>query len=306
MKSLLIKSVLAILLLTVSSSSALAGSNPKGKPFVAIQDQIVVVEGAISSLEEQVELLVAKVDTIEERVGANEVAITALENQNMALGLLVEQNISDITEIFTRIEMLEFDNVTLKDDILANAGNIDLLEAQISANDAEILSLQTAVMLVNDDMISLEQGLQEQIDNNSDLIALLEAETVSINALLLLKQNIINGSCPAGFAVSEIQEDGSLVCSNVGTGSGYYLHATTVLKNSAVVKPGATVKAGTKCHSGYAVTGGGFSSAGNFLITDLHYGANDVSVTARNTSKYKSSFVMEARCTIIKQSAEHK
>ncbi|WP_019615456.1 hypothetical protein [Psychromonas ossibalaenae] len=306
MKSLFIKSLLAILLLTASSSSALAGGKPKGKPFVAIQDQIVVVEGAISSLEEQVELLVAEVDTIEERVGANEMAVVTLQNQNMALGLLVEQNISDITEILSRIEMLEFENVTLKDDILANAGNLDLLEAQVSANEAEILSLQSAVMLVNSDMISLEQGLQGQIDNNSDLIALLEAETASINTLLLLKQNIINGSCPDGFAVSEIQEDGSLVCSNIGAGSGYYLHTVTVLKNSMNVKPGGTVKAGTKCHNGYDVTGGGFSSAGNFLITDLHYGANDISVTGRNTSKYTSSFVTEARCAIIKQSAVHK
>lgn len=66
------------------------GGSPKGQSFVAIGDHIVQVESAISSLEDQIAMLIGRVDSIEARVGANEVAIALSESSNASLQVLIE------------------------------------------------------------------------------------------------------------------------------------------------------------------------------------------------------------------------
>jgi hypothetical protein len=65
---------------------------------------------------------VARVDTVEERVGANEDAIVLLDKQNVALETLIQQGLSDIPSIQAAIDSLQLDNVNLWELTTSNAG----------------------------------------------------------------------------------------------------------------------------------------------------------------------------------------
>lgn len=233
------------------------GSSPKGKPFVAINDQIVEVQGAVTDLQDQINDLVARVDTIEDRVGANEDAIAALQAVDTYLASLIAINATDIATINSEIDALQAENVDLQAQITANDGDIAAHQAQIDLNETAISTLQACVLQVENGLISLDTDLQGQIDAHAVLIGALEDEIDLINDDLAMKQMLVSGSCPAGSSIREILPSGGVVCEidDVGGGgssiSQYRVYTyRTVYQNSS----GSLY---AYCPTGFALTGGG-------------------------------------------------
>ena len=294
----------AVLVISSNVNAVGSGSNPKGKPFIAINDQIIEVEGAISSLQEQVDLLVGRVDSIGERVTANEGAIATLQSQNVTLNTLVQQSLSDIASIDTKILLLQGANTDLEAMIAANSGDILALRSDIDANDAMINTLQSAILMVQSDIISLESSLQLQIDNNMTLISAIQNELDSINSILAIKQNLINGACPDGSAIQEVQNDGSVICEGVAAQSGQ-LESIYVIQNTSEAMPGETVQVWNYCPSneGWVATGAGYHTYNGWVVSSSyaqkHYG-NLTAMNIDNRNHYLFSVLNILTCTRIK------
>jgi hypothetical protein len=80
------------------------GSNPRGKPFVGVQGQIIEIEGEISSIRDQIESIVRRVDTVEERITADEEAIMLLQEQNAELQDQIDDNLDGIASLQGQID----------------------------------------------------------------------------------------------------------------------------------------------------------------------------------------------------------
>jgi len=61
----------------------LANQGYKGKPFIEIQGQFVEITEEITDVQTHIDGLVARVETIEERVTANEDVVAGLTAQNI-------------------------------------------------------------------------------------------------------------------------------------------------------------------------------------------------------------------------------
>ncbi len=192
-----IKTFFTVFILTSIFSTGVHAYQAKGKPFVALQDQIVEVQGAVTTLEDQVTELIGRVDSIAERLTATELAIVDLENENDALNTL-------IMGAYTSIDDLYFEIETLSEDTSANA--------------SLIASLQSAIASIEEGQIDLTNNLQGQVDNNLELIELLEGDIASINDYIALDNHITEGTCPSGEFVIGHTEN-SLSCAAAG-GSG--------------------------------------------------------------------------------------
>lgn len=296
----------AVLSVTTWVPSVQAGSTPKGKPFVAINDQIVEVKGAISSIQDQIDSLVSRVDTVEERVGANEQAIVNLNNQNAALQALVDNSLTSIADIQAEISLLQNDNANLSDELSAlpadSTAQIQSLQNQIDANNSEIASMQSSLLMVQDGAISLESSLQGQIDNNQKLIGALQDQVGLINETLATKQSLINGTCPDGSAVQQILADGSVICETAGGGgSGSIETVFSYIGQNA--DPGGKVNVAATCPDGYSVVSAGMTNAAGWDVFKLHTGANSndpganaALLIATNNNSYTTWITAVATC----------
>jgi|GEM_PF-1858132 len=304
------KVLVTVLSTAIGITSAHAGGNGKkhhkGKPFVAINNQIVEVLGAISSLQDQIDLLVERVDTVEERVGANEGAISKLHEQNVALDVLVQRNLSDIASIDAEIMLLQQANADLQAQITANSGDITTLQSEVDANSALIATLRSAVLLVESEIISLESSLQLQIENNTQLIGALQSELGQITAKLDFIQNLANGTCPDGSAIQQILADGSVVCGGIAGSSGQ-LESVTSFKQSASTDGGNSVAVKAFCDTteGYVATGVGFVGGLGWDIENIntspHFqnNGNWGQVIAKNNNSYSDTLFSATTCTRI-------
>lgn len=302
----ILESVLVVILSSTICTTAVhaAGKGGKrhGKRFVAIKNTLVEVQGAITSLQNQIDLLVARVDTVEERVGANEDAIATLQSQNAALDALVQQNLTDAASVEAEIGMLQNANAELQAQIDAYSGDITTLQGQLADNKAMIATLQQAILMVQTDLVSLESSLQKQIEKNLNLINMLQDEIDIINANLALKQNLVNGTCPNGETMVEILADGSVVCDAVGGATTGQLHSVQTFR-SVSVPSNAAPTLNAYCPPGYIATSAGILNGLNFEIIamstavdtakqDQHYGF----VTAKNTHYATSNLQVSATC----------
>lgn len=212
MNKLITKTIGVTLVVFTSTSfmptTALAG-NAKGKPFVALEGKIVEVQGAISTLEDQVSELIGQVNTIEARLVANEQAISDLNVENEALNILIAGAYTSLDDINLEISALSVNFDT-------NAGLISTLQSTVASIEAG--------------QIDLAENLQDQIDNNMSLIGVLEDNIVAINKYMSMDQHITEGTCPDGLYVVGHTAD-SLSCASVDGGgssstiSGYYKYA---------------------------------------------------------------------------------
>jgi len=233
--SLFLTTCVAVSLFIAGPSFAAGnGGTPNGKPFVAIQGEIAEIQGAVSTIEEQVALLLGQVNSLTERVSASEVAIVDLRAENVFLEAL-------ILGAFTSIEDINLEIDSLSNDVETNAGLIT--------------TLQAAIVSIEAGQLDLGNNLQDQIDNNLDLISALQGYIVSINEFLEMDQHITEGTCPEGlFVVGHTENE--LACAPVeGTGgtsiTGYFR-----FQRSASFGRNIQVY----CNPGDIATGGGFNA----------------------------------------------
>jgi hypothetical protein len=252
--------LIATLCVTIFSGSTVAGT-PKGKPFVAINDQIVEISGAVSTLQEQIDEVVDRVDTLESRVTANADALALLEDENAILQTLIDQNATDIESIQLLISDLEATNLSLA---------IEENTEAIAANESLIQTLQAALVAVNQNQVILSNtttDLQSQINNNLQLISLLQQETVFLNQTIATKQGLMDGTCPDGSAVTEITPDGSFVCSQIiSSGTGPEVRYVEVFEPVAAGQWGSLF---AYCDAGFTAVSGSMNmgtSYGKFLL----------------------------------------
>ncbi|MFZ5524129.1 MAG: hypothetical protein ACOY9D_08635 [Pseudomonadota bacterium] len=248
------------------------GHKKKGKKqFVAINNAIVEVQGAIASLQDQLNSLVARVSTLEERVTADEVAIGTLQSQNQALQALAAQNLTDITAIQNEVLTLQSQNTYLQSLIAANSGNITTLQAEFDANSALITTLQQAILLVQTNVIDLSTSLQAQINDNMVLITALQGEIDMIRSDLAFRDKLLGGICPNGQAATAIQADGSLVCASVGSGGGATQLTQFSVYQIATIAPGANSgNIITGCPAGSVATDSGIAGADRVKINRMY------------------------------------
>ena len=99
--------------------------------------------------------MVAQVDTIEQRLTADEAAITTLIAQIQALQALVDQNLTDLTAIENEVINLQDQNTYLISLIATNSGDIAAMQIEIDANNGLIASLQSSILMVQNNVINL-------------------------------------------------------------------------------------------------------------------------------------------------------
>ena len=241
-------------LMSVLFSSPVFSAPPANKsvknPFVELNGELISVQGAVTSLQDQLNELVGRVNSIEEVVIASEAAIVNLQAQDTILQTLIDQNITDIASINQMISDQQIVNDNLQAQIDSNSGDNTALQAELDANKAFITTLQSAILEVENGSIALGASLQEQIDDNAVKIALLEQDVQQINALKAFNDNLANGTCPNGTAVISVQDNGSYVCGTVDGNNNVNLSINTVYHTS-YVRYYSTAQWRVGCPAGY-------------------------------------------------------
>ena len=296
MKKMFSMVLCAVLATAVGTTSAFAGSTPKGKPFVAINGQVVEVQKAISTIQDQIALLVGQVGSMEERLTASEGAIQDLISQNAEISALINGNITSVDQIAAKIDSLNAETATLES-MLQSVGTDPDLENQVKINTELINTLSSALAGVNSGIINLEGNLQSQIDNNSTLISALQSDIDQINLDLAQKQNIISGNCLDGSAVQQILENGDVVCGEAGMSGQLETKYSYV---QAFANPNQFIQAVAICPEGYTVTGAGYASAAGWEIssiyTEIGAAGNYAVVQATNRNSFRDDIVPVANC----------
>lgn len=254
-----------ILTLFVSAPvfSAAPTSNGSKNPFVELNGELISVQGAVTSLQDQIDALVGRVDSIEQRVIANETAIVTLQDQDVILQSLIDQNITDIQSIQATINTLFQSNADLQSQINASNGDIVTLQAKIDANSSLIEALQSAIILVELGSINLGASLQLQIDNNTILIGAIQQEIEVVQDAIATHQMIVSGSCPVGQSIRVIETDGSVICEvdDVGGSTGTGTFSQYRVYNTTQVAANGNGDVRLTCPSGTVLSGGGFTHA---------------------------------------------
>ena len=232
-KPLAVAVIASATMMSVYSTTSSAG-NAQGKPFVALEGQIIEVQGAISTLEEQVVELIGAVDSLEDRVTASKDAMGELLSENAFLNTL-------ISGAYTGIDAIN--------------AEIDALSSDVEANEGLITTLQAAIASIETGQIDLEDNLQSQIDNNLALIGVLQNNVASINEYIALDQHITEGTCPDGLYVVGHTEN-SLACAPAEASGGASISGYFRYKRS--LSWGRNVK--VYCSPGDIATGGGFNA----------------------------------------------
>jgi peptidoglycan hydrolase CwlO-like protein len=266
---------------------AFSGTNPKGKPFVELQGQIVEVQGEFSTLQDQIDSLVGRVNSVEEKIDANEAAILSLQSQNDDLQLQINNNAADVESCQAQIELLQAENANLQAQIDTNTGDVAECQTLIDDNNALITSLQQAVQELGD--------LQSQIENNSALIGMLEQELIDIENDLAMKQTIISGNCPPGESIRQVNSDGSVVCEFDDIGVSGLDRVTVYYYRQ--LNPWYSGNATAVCPSGFLVSGGGFRVSTDIELYNSYPSGNDRwSIYGRNMSWYYQNMFVYANC----------
>lgn len=313
LKSITVAGAAAIVLLCGSAQvSAESGmgeqGSSNGQPFVTINNRIDLLEidlwEAVDILQGQIDDLVASdvdhdtliaaiqgaVTVLEARVTVNEGNISTLQAIQVIQGQLINVLQTDLTALEARVTVNEGDitSLVLADQALNSligAINAQLLtiNARITANDGDISALQTTV-----------DSLQVQLN--------------TLNGQLALKQSRVNGYCPAGNSIRQINGDGTVICeldnvsAGVGTLTSYRSYTGSInIAQSWITK--TTRSTSRSCASGYRATGGGYSVSGNLGVGNAYrsYPSSNAtwSVTVVADSRGSTSFRAYVVCAKV-------
>lgn len=290
--------VLALLLLLAVSSTALAqngksstnqGSTPNGKPFQQIQSQFAAVDEQLNQMNQLVQGLQTQIATVESNLQTqlNTIngTLTGLQTEvNTINGTLpgLQTQIDTINGTLpglqTQIDTINGTMTGLQTQISDGVAATASLEARVTANEASIAALNTAVAALqvqltaaqaliagNTGDITALQGqvtnIQTLINSHTSQIATLQTQTATMNQFLT---NLANGTCQTGQAIQDIAPGGFIVCTQAGGGNlqtmtvqaGFYLNYGN---NYASVS----------CQPGYSATGSGFSLPSYYETTSV-------------------------------------
>jgi hypothetical protein len=222
MKKTLYFSFILIFVVTIvafCTTTAISGANPKGKPFVAIQGQIVEVKGEIQSIKDQIANITSSVSSIAEAVQQAQTDITELQTENDSLQTQITELQTNYANLLTQYsdlvaanEAIDAQITQLVQDNAATQEELDALAAQSEENTAQI----EAIMGENGELALLAaemENLSTQIQSNSATMDALGDEVLpELQRLSGIMDNILAGKCSNGQAVREILPDGTLVC----------------------------------------------------------------------------------------------
>lgn len=307
MKRKLLVVLCATLSLTFGVTTVYAGPKAlNGKPFVMINEQILEVEG---NLQQQIDDITDDVESIDDRINAIQTAISTLQNLSENLQALIDQGIaSSLEDIQAEIDFLTASNTALAQDVSVNTAE---LQAEIDANEKLIARLSSAVTMVQSGLLTLDGSFQAQIEDNNTIISNLVAEIDGIELKLAEKQNLLNGFCSDGEAITNIGADGSVSCGVTGGGGVGQLEMERRFKSSAedlrdqypplgYVPFGTTVKVNVFCQDGWVASGSGINwSAGWDIVKNSTEGSNTASwasIMATNNNSFADFFTASVNC----------
>lgn len=341
-RNLLVSSFLVAM---ASSSLVLAagnGSTPNGKPFVEIQGQFVevqedinlnsmrigdveiklddVIDNKLPAIQADLDALGLRVDSVEGRVAANDLAIQALEAENVTLN-------AQITEVMETAAANSTDIAAAMDQIDILSGDLDVLSADVVSNADQIQTIQDQIATLQDFIVANATGLMSltsRVNLNYSQINHLRNQISSLRAELARKQDTLDGSCPSGYALRAIAADGAISCEKDDTVAGLkrvgvskYVYIPGKVRHTNTYRCGTTYYGAPRyctsyyyttttktvsatCPAGTVMSGGGFDRMTSAVEILSSTGAGETwTVSARNNSTSGHYVWAQAECIAV-------
>ncbi len=173
--------------------------------------------------------------------------------------------------------------VYIKSQVEAINSKIDALVGKFDSLEQELHNTNAALMIMSGEIDSLSQDVsylegkanvdQETLDAvhyelqlAKDTYLTLQNRIESLEEEMAIKQHVVSGTCPNGYAIQAVNQDGSVSCQSVVTQSGSGLSFT---RSSLLfkVEPHYQRSGIAYCPTGYEVMGGGFAVNNNVKVS---------------------------------------
>lgn len=219
------------------------GSTPNGRAFQQIQSQFDQVNQELAALE-------ARVAAIETRIAGVEGALDAqIAILNANLGALRE-----------RIVDVESAVAALEGTVGANTTAIGALETAVADLDAALQDAKADLATATGDLSSLKgevSTIASLIETHESQISNLQQQ----NALILqFLTNLVNGTCQAGAAISDIASGGFIACTTAGAGGNLSTHSNVAMGTLGIGSNTMIVG----CQAGYTLASSGYTTPSTF------------------------------------------